>query len=99
MEWLGGLAIVGAALGFAVVVVGLSVMVIGGVRHDRRLTVGLRTVYGGAAVVDLGFIVFVLSRPSQLLPLPLKVVVAVVVGTTGIRLAGAAASSKPPRRD
>ena len=99
MEWLGGLGIVVSALGFVVAAVGFAVMVIGGVRHDRRLTVGLRIGYGGMAVAILGSIVFILSRPPQLLPLPFKLVFALVVGTTVIRLAVAAAFSKPPRRD
>lgn len=95
MELLGGAALAVAIFGFAVSLVGVLV-VIWRVRDDTRRPDGLRITYAGSALACLGMSVFVLSRPADLLPPPLNLVLAGLVLVPFVRLARRAAFLRPP---
>jgi hypothetical protein len=64
-------------VGFGLSIAGL-VRITGPVRDARRRAVGMRTCHAGMAMMSLGGILFVLSRPADLLPAPLSLLVVVV---------------------
>jgi hypothetical protein len=62
--------VVAVVVGLVLSLAGLATLT-GQVRDARRRTVGMRTCHAGMAMMSLGGILFVLSRPADLLPTPL----------------------------
>jgi len=97
MDRLGGLAIVTMAIGAAVGLVGLGIM-IWRVRDDDGRTTGIRIAYAGMAGICLGMMFFIVSRPDEILPAPVKYLVVAITFVPLIRLATAAVRLRPPQR-
>jgi hypothetical protein len=84
IDVLGGVAVVAVIVGFVLSLAGL-VRITERVRDAGRRAVGMRTCRAGMAMMSIGGILFVLSRPAGLLPAPLSLL---VVGVLVVSLVG-----------
>lgn len=85
MDWLGSTGIAACLVGISVAVVGAAAM-IRFVHHGSERTKALRFVYGGMAITNVGIALFLLSRPENVLGLPLKLALALAFVLLGARV-------------
>lgn len=86
MDWLGAAGLGTAVLALAVCIIGLVVVVMR--NSDRQgLVRGLQLVYSGMAGVCVGLVLFVGSRPEDVLPLSFKLASVVLLLAVGARVA------------